>query len=570
MTADNPQLPANTVHYSYVDREYKPVPAADEHTVLHVSQDGSWAHSGSEGAAAQRAYERSYRDAVDAKRRERQRSREESATDYAELAASGGGASDDAPGEGGGGGGGGDHGGPGGAEQQQEEEEGALLQRNQFNYSERAAQCFQPAARERGAATVPVELHDASGSMSQWGLYDAYVAAAAEARAAAAGGGGGGGSGAGAGAAGGAGSDAGGSSALATAPASAASATTSAGTGASSSSSLHHHRRRGGGGGVMHSPGLAGALRALERLLVANAEAEAHADASGWEDASDAFKPGVGSLLPLWQFSDARGNPKRKSVTALAWSRLYPDLFAVGYGRYEYMAQGSGGVALYSLKNVASPEYVFPMDCGAMALAFHPQQPSVLAVGGYDGSVRVYDARRPEPRPAFVADVASGRHADPVWDVAWLPQAEPGAPLSFLSVSSDGRVARWVVTKAALRMEEVMRLRLEGGGAVAGEAAETAGGGGGGRGPSPAVTTTTTSGSAAAGGLGATMGHTAGSASASALSSSSSSGGGGGGGGGGGAPAVAGTAGLASGVCFDFSPFDPNLCVLACAARRAW
>ena len=56
-----------------------------------------------------------------------------------------------------------------------------------------------------------------------------------------------------------------------------------------------------------------------------------------WEDVSDSFRPGEGTLLPLWRFTSDRA--KRRQVTAICWSPLYQDMFAVGYGSYEFLKQ---------------------------------------------------------------------------------------------------------------------------------------------------------------------------------------------------------------------------------------
>lgn len=64
---------------------------------------------------------------------------------------------------------------------------------------------------------------------------------------------------------------------------------------------------------------------------------------------------------------------KRKHVTALSWNPTLPDLFAVGYGSYDFMRQGSGVVCCFSLKNTSSPEFIFSTESGVMCLDFHPQ-----------------------------------------------------------------------------------------------------------------------------------------------------------------------------------------------------
>ena len=53
-----------------------------------------------------------------------------------------------------------------------------------------------------------------------------------------------------------------------------------------------------------------------------------------------------------------------------------------------------------------------------MCLDFHPQHPNLLALGCYDGSVSVYDVRRPT-KPLYTSTAANGKHSDPVWELFW-------------------------------------------------------------------------------------------------------------------------------------------------------
>ncbi len=70
--------------------------------------------------------------------------------------------------------------------------------------------------------------------------------------------------------------------------------------------------------------------------------------------------------MPLWEFTNERA--KSRAVTAIAWSPRYFDMFAVGYGSFDFLkpttggcwaagllAAGSGGLLLYF---TASPEEV--------------------------------------------------------------------------------------------------------------------------------------------------------------------------------------------------------------------
>ena len=102
-----------------------------------------------------------------------------------------------------------------------------------------------------------------------------------------------------------------------------------------------------------------------------NAEDEIVFDFKFWEDESDRFRGHTGSLLPLWRFSDPR--TRKKQVTAIAFNPKYPDMFAVGFGSYDFMKQGSGYICVYTLKSTSHPEYSFSTDSGVMSLDFHPQ-----------------------------------------------------------------------------------------------------------------------------------------------------------------------------------------------------
>lgn len=96
-----------------------------------------------------------------------------------------------------------------------------------------------------------------------------------------------------------------------------------------------------------------------------------------------------GTLLPLWKFK----NPltKSKCVTSICWNSVYIDMFAVGYGSYNFSKQTKGIICIYSLKNPSYPEIIIKTEFGVMSLDFHMAHKNLLAVGCYDGSVMVYN-----------------------------------------------------------------------------------------------------------------------------------------------------------------------------------
>ena len=99
-------------------------------------------------------------------------------------------------------------------------------------------------------------------------------------------------------------------------------------------------------------------------LLTSNAMLLAAACLQYWDDIADQFRQREGTLLPLWRFQTERC--KRKHVTSLCWNPEYDDLFAVGYGSFEFLHQSTGMVCCYSLKNTAYPEYEFATETGGV------------------------------------------------------------------------------------------------------------------------------------------------------------------------------------------------------------
>ena len=291
--------------------------------------------------------------------------------------------------------------------------------KNQFNYSERAAQTFNAPMRERGVSTEPPPMKVVGENVTQWNIYDTYMdmyqnqlreQAASKQN---------------------------------------SGAPNPASQGATQATSSKDED-------VIHSEAMGRSLKILERMVNQNEEDEIFQDFKYWEDQSDQFRDGEGSLLPLWRFSTER--TKRKQVTSVCWNPEYPDLFAVGYGSYDFMRQGSGMLCCFSLKNTAHPEYSFSTESGIMCLDFHPQHAALLAVGCYDGTVMVFDVRNKVNKPIYISSIKTGKHTDPVWQVVWQEE-DIAKELNFFSVSSDGRVANWIMSKnCEFKMELVMQV----------------------------------------------------------------------------------------------------------------
>jgi dynein intermediate chain 1 len=385
LTANDPNVPNNITKYNYKDRAYKQDPEGPmDHLVFHFSRDGNSMHKDSDEAQAQAQAE-------DSKKQEAERQRKEAAQEALD------------------------------AGEDDMEADAPKTGKNQFNYSERAAQPFNNSLRTRGVATEPPPVVNFFATVTQWDIFDSYIQEyknqIAEDEAA-------------------------------------KQAATKKHAPTEGNEPAEKAKKEGD---MVHSQKMSNALKILERMANQNAEDEVFQDFKYWEDVSDWYRGNEGSLLPLWRFSTER--TKRKQVTTLCWNPSYPDLFAVAYGSYDFMRQGSGMICCFSLKNTSHPEYTFNTDSGVMCLDFHQHHHSLLAVGCYDGTVLVFDVRNKVNRPIYSSSIRTGKHTDPVWQVHWQEE-DLAKELNFFSISSDGQVASWVMSKNELKMEPVMQLKL--------------------------------------------------------------------------------------------------------------
>jgi dynein intermediate chain 1 len=380
LTANDPNIPNNITKYNYKEKSYKQDPeSAMDALAIHFQMEGCMLHIDSDDYKTQEQYEIKKKSAVDEAKRDAEKDME--------------------PGE----------------------EDIDTSAKNQFNYSERAAQTFNSLLRSRGVATEPPPVVQYTSTVTQWEIYDTYIAdfrrqmqeeeavKSLERR-------------------------------------------RTAGSGALTDDSTKAAKEDD----MVHSQKMSNALGILERMVNQNYQDEIYYDFKIWEDQSDKVNV-VGSLLPLWRFTTEK--TKRKHVTALCWNPNYHDLFAVGYGSYEFTRQGSGVICCYSLKNTFHPEFMFTTESGVMSLDFHPHHESLLAVGCYDGTVMVFDVRNKVNRPIYSSSIRTGKHTDPVWQVHWQEE-ELAKELYFFSISTDGQVASWIMSKNELKMEPVTQLKL--------------------------------------------------------------------------------------------------------------
>ncbi|XP_060590688.1 dynein axonemal intermediate chain 4-like isoform X2 [Ruditapes philippinarum] len=161
----------------------------------------------------------------------------------------------------------------------------------------------------------------------------------------------------------------------------------------------------------------------------------------------------------LWSYT-CKGTQGR-NVSCLSWNKSNPDLVAVGYGQFEFSNQKEGLLMCWSLKNPEFPERVYTCKEGVTAADFSRVNPSLLAVGLYDGGVAVYNVRHSTDEPILDNFLSPGKHTAPVWQIKWIEKERGSGEESaevLVSISTDGRVCQWSIRKG-FECYDLMRLK---------------------------------------------------------------------------------------------------------------
>ncbi len=226
-------------------------------------------------------------------------------------------------------------------------------------------------------------------------------------------------------------------------------------------------------GGALSRSSLLKNLKLVEKQIMKILNGEAYYYYREWNKEKDLIDNKQIFMLLAFPHN---ANVRNRSVTALCWNPLYEDLFAVGYGSYNFPKKRDeksdetneksddtlehGYIYVFSIKNNYYPEVRYTTDSGVLCLDFHPNEFSLLVAGMYDGTISVFDIKQKSKGPLITCDIRTQRHMDPVWQVRWYHLYNPGE-YEFYSISSDGKVNRWsfFTNKNTLESEEIITLK---------------------------------------------------------------------------------------------------------------
>ncbi|XP_026568299.1 WD repeat-containing protein 34 [Pseudonaja textilis] len=142
-------------------------------------------------------------------------------------------------------------------------------------------------------------------------------------------------------------------------------------------------------------------------------------------------------------------------VTGISWNATGAVL-ACSYGRLDDGDWNSekSFLCTWNLNrralNPHRPDLVVEIPSAVLCVAFHPQQPSLIAGGLFSGEVLIWDTSRQEDPLTWRTGMTDDTHTDPVYQVSW--HRDPQQPRAFrvLSVSTDGKILVWQEEKDGL------------------------------------------------------------------------------------------------------------------------
>lgn len=134
--------------------------------------------------------------------------------------------------------------------------------------------------------------------------------------------------------------------------------------------------------------------------------------------------------------------------TGLCWNNT-GNALAASYGRQDVVGwcDFPGAVCIWNVFSRTfdpdCPDFVLDFTSCITSLRFHPEIPSIIAAGSFNGEVIVWNLNQSE-RPLAVTSIEEYAHKEPVMDLDWVYDAHLRNFL-LVSVGADGKVLFWTL-----------------------------------------------------------------------------------------------------------------------------
>lgn len=139
-----------------------------------------------------------------------------------------------------------------------------------------------------------------------------------------------------------------------------------------------------------------------------------------------------------------------RCVTAVCWNTKNEDVLAVGYGKFYYSEETTGMVMIWNIKNPVQPERMYNFSSPTTAVDFSQQHPNLLAIGFYDGSIKVIDISDTNVKFIGMSNREDSPLFEPIWQIEWYTDDDYYKGMEFLmATSQDGRISRFNLENAA-------------------------------------------------------------------------------------------------------------------------
>ncbi|KAH9275237.1 hypothetical protein BASA83_002472 [Batrachochytrium salamandrivorans] len=196
----------------------------------------------------------------------------------------------------------------------------------------------------------------------------------------------------------------------------------------------------------------------MSAILLQNIKSTAfHGYTVKWEDEID-------SVSCLATFEHPHRSPG-SWCTDLAWNNTGSTI-ATSYGRMDHASWCShkGMICTWniSMRDLSSESFSFTAETTSclMTIAFHPEIPSLIAGGAFNGEIIIWSTANPQDPVVSISLSSDLTHQEPVSKVIWIPSTTIRGKFDLMSVGNDGKVLVWGTDKYHMTPRNISQIML--------------------------------------------------------------------------------------------------------------
>ncbi|XP_011694764.1 PREDICTED: WD repeat-containing protein 78-like isoform X1 [Wasmannia auropunctata] len=214
---------------------------------------------------------------------------------------------------------------------------------------------------------------------------------------------------------------------------------------------------------ICRETGFLDAACVMERIIANNVFAEAQKRFTGLikRDPCDLNLEFDYRLDLLWTFACEIAHDR--PVTAFCWSPANASVLAVAYGAKTGADKIDGVLLIWSAKNPSQPGREYTFDSPLSDMNWSAERPNLLAIGFYDGSLKVIDVSAKEVNVIRQSHRETSAACSPHWQVQWWSGDEQFDYQEQIYTSDqDGRIYCYRLSEDFFATEIMRLYRIEG------------------------------------------------------------------------------------------------------------